>query len=116
MEILGSIVLVVHLAGFAALFGAWLVEIVNRRTNVTRLMQWGLVVTLVAGLALAAPWGIHHELDYAKIGVKLVILVVIGALLGIIGARQRRGARVAAPLFWAIGVLTLGNAALAVIW
>ncbi|GAA4781869.1 MULTISPECIES: Fe-S protein [Microbacterium] len=116
MEILRSIVLVVHLVGFATLFGAWLVEAVNKRTQVTRLMHWGLAIAGVAGLALAAPWGIDHPLNYAKIGVKFAILLAIGALLGILAARQKRGAQIAAPLFWAVGILTLANASIAAIW
>ena len=44
-----------------------------------RLMNWGLAIAGLAGLILAAPWGIEYELNYVKIGVKLVILVIIGA-------------------------------------
>ena len=87
MEFLRHLVVLVHLVGFALLFGAWAVEAIGGRRNVTRLMNWGLAVAAVAGLALAAPWGVSHELNYIKIGVKLVILLVIGALLGIGSAR-----------------------------
>ena len=46
-----------------------------------------------------------------------MILLVIGALLGIGLARQRRSDQpVARPVFAAVGVLTLTNAALAVLW
>src|SRR6478735_6030062 len=90
METLRHIVLLVHLVGFALLFGAWAVEAVNRRYGVTRLMNWGLLIAGVAGLALAAPWGISYELNYVKIGTKLVVLIAIGALIGIGSARQRR--------------------------
>jgi hypothetical protein len=51
-----------------------------------------------------------------KIGVKLLILLIIGALLGIGMSRQRKGAAVAPAVFWAVGILTLLNAAIAVIW
>ena len=33
MEILRHVVVLVHLVGFAILFGAWVVEVVNRRTG-----------------------------------------------------------------------------------
>ena len=115
METLRAIVVLVHLVGFAILFGAWVVEAVGRH-RITRLMNVGLAIAAVAGLALAAPWGVEYELNYAKIGVKLVILLVIGALLGIGSARQRKSGNVPAALFWPIGVLTLANAAIAVIW
>jgi len=116
MEILRHVVLLVHLVGFAILFGAWVVEAVNGHRGITRLMSWGLAVAAVAGLALAAPWGIDYELDYVKIGVKLVILLAIGALLGIGSARQRKTGSVPGALFWSIGALTLVNAAIAVLW
>ncbi|NHI17835.1 Fe-S protein [Microbacterium excoecariae] len=116
METLRSIVVLVHLIGFATLFGAWIVEVASRRREITRVMHWGLAIALVAGLALAAPWGIDGELNYTKIAIKLVVVVVIGALLGIGAARQKRTGAVPAAIFWLIGLLTVLNAALAVIW
>lgn len=116
MEILRHIVVLVHLVGFAILFGAWVVEAVNGKRQITRLMHWGLAIAAVAGLALAAPWGIEYDLNYMKIGVKLVILLVIGALLGIGAGRQRKSGSVPPAIFWSIGVLTLANAAIAVLW
>jgi hypothetical protein len=116
MEFLRHLVVLLHLVGFAILFGAWVVEAVSRRRSVTRLMEWGLAIAGVAGLILAAPWGIDHDLNYVKIGIKLVILLVIGALLGIGRGRQKKTGSVPAGIFWSIGVLTLTNAALAVLW
>ena len=115
MEILRHAVVLVHLVGFAVLFGAWVVEAFGQR-RITRVMHWGLAIAAVAGLALAAPWGIEYSLNYAKLGTKLVVLLIIGALLGIGAGRQRRTGSVPPALFWGIGVLTLLNAALAVLW
>ncbi|MCO7202946.1 Fe-S protein [Microbacterium sp. CnD16-F] len=115
MEILRSIVVLVHLVGFATLFGAWVVELVGQR-RVTRIMHWGLGIALVAGLALSAPWGLDHDLNYAKIGIKLVVLVLIGGLLGAGAGRLRKSGSVPAGIFWPIGILTVLNAGLAVIW
>ncbi|MCZ4068229.1 Fe-S protein [Microbacterium sp. H37-C3] len=115
METLRGIVLVVHLIGFATLFGAWLVEALGAR-RITRVMSYGLLVAGVAGLALAAPWGTDHEFNYVKITVKLVILLVIGALLGIGSARQKRAQAVPAAIFWLIGIGTVANVAIAVLW
>ena len=116
MEILRHVVLLVHLVGFATLFGAWVVEAVARRIRVTRLMDWGLAIAAVAGVILAAPFGVEYELNYVKIGTKLVVLLVIGALLGIGSARQRRTGSLPPVMFWLIGILTLANAAIAVLW
>lgn len=116
METLRGIVLLVHLVGFAILFGAWFVEVVARRVRLTRPMDYGLLIAGLAGLVLAAPWGLSSELDYVKIGVKLAILLVIGALLGIGSARQRKQGAVPPAIFWLVGILTLTNAAVAVLW
>lgn len=115
MEILRHVVVLVHLTGFAILFGAWVVEAVGQR-RVTRLMTWGMLIAAVAGVALAAPWGIDYPLNYTKLGVKLVVLLAIGALLGIGTARQRKTGAVPPVMFWLVGILTILNAALAVLW
>lgn len=116
MEILRHIVVFLHIVGFAVLFGAWVVEAVNRRVRVTPVMSWGLLIAAVTGLALAAPWGVEYSLNYVKISVKLVVLIVIGALLGIGSARQRKTGSLSPAIFWSVGALALLNAALAVIW
>ncbi|RLK47820.1 Fe-S protein [Microbacterium telephonicum] len=115
MEILRHAVVLVHLVGFAVLFGAWVVEAFGQR-RVTRLQHWGMAIAAVAGLALAAPWGIEYDLNYVKLGTKLVVLLIIGALLGVGAGRQRRTGSVPPAVFWLIGILTLLNAALAVLW
>lgn len=115
MEILRHAVVLVHLVGFATLFGAWVVEAVGQR-RITRVQHWGLAIAGLAGFALAAPWGIEYDLNYMKIGTKLVVLLIIGALLGIGAGRQRKTGSVPPAVFWAIGILTLLNAGLAVLW
>jgi hypothetical protein len=116
MEFVRHLVVLVHLVGFALLFGAWAVEAVSRRVRFTRLMSWGLLVAGLAGLVLAAPFGTDGPLNYTKLAVKLVVLLVIGALLGIGTARQRRGAALPPVMFWLVGILALGNAAIAILW
>ncbi len=118
METLRHIVLFVHLIGFATLFGAWAVEAFGGKKQITRQMHIGVTIAAVAGLALAAPWGLPEgvEMNYAKIGTKLVILLIIGALLGIGQGRQRKSGEVPPAMFWGIGILTLVNAGIAVLW
>jgi len=117
MEYLRLIVLLFHLVGFALLFGGWAAQSFSGRREVTRVMNIGLGIAAVAGLILAAPWGLTHDLNYVKIGVKLVVLLIIGALMGIGQSRARKGGGEVAPaLWWSIGLLTLLNAALAVLW
>ncbi len=81
-ELLRHVVVLLHIVGFAITFGAWTAEAAAKRFRFTRTMDYGLLLSLLTGLALAAPWPDGIELNYRKIGVKLVILVVIGGVLG----------------------------------
>jgi hypothetical protein len=117
MDVLRSVVVLLHIVGFAITFGAWVAEAAAKRFRTTRLMDYGILVSLLTGLALAAPWPAGVELNYPKIGVKLVILLILGGVLGMGNARQRRtGNPVPRPLFVSVGVLSLAAAAVAVIW
>lgn len=118
METLRHFVLLIHLIGFATLFGAWAVQAFGGKHAIVRLMHVGVTIAAVAGLALAAPWGVPEgvDFDYAKIGTKLVVVLVIGAFLGIGQGRQRKSGAVPPVLFWGIGALTLINAGVAVLW
>ncbi|WP_445169657.1 Fe-S protein [Mycolicibacterium sp. Dal123E01] len=117
MELLRHVVVLVHIVGFAVTFGGWVAEAAARRFRTTRVMDYGLLVSLLTGIALAAPWPAGIVLNYPKIGTKLAILIVIGGLLGMGNARQRRtGEPVPRPVFVSVGVLSLTAAAIAVLW
>ena len=116
MELLRNVVVLLHLVGFAVTFGAWVAEAAARRFRFTPVMNYGILISFLTGVALAAPWP-AEETNYPNGGVKLVILLAIGALLGIGSARQRRsGDPVARPVFVAVGVLALAAAAIGVLW
>jgi hypothetical protein len=117
MELLRNVVVLLHIVGFAVTFGAWAAEATAKRFRTTRIMDYGILISLLTGLALAAPWPTGIELNYPKIAVKLVILVALGGLLGMGNARQRRtGNSVPRPLFVSVGVLSFVAAAIAVLW
>jgi hypothetical protein len=119
METLREIVVFLHLLGFATLFGAWAAQAFGGKRQFTQLMNVGLAVAGLAGLALAAPWGIDWTPGmsfYIKITVKLVVLIVIGGLIGMGMARQKREQPVPAFAFWLVGVLALLNAGLGFFW
>jgi hypothetical protein len=117
MELLRNVVVLLHITGFAITFGAWAAEAAARRFRTTRLMDYGLLLSLLTGLALAAPWPAGIELNYPKIGTKLVILIVIGGLLGMGSLRQKRtGEAVPRAMFASIGILAFIAAGIAVLW
>lgn len=117
MQHLRDAVVLIHIVGFALTFGSWAAEAFARRFRTTRLMDYGVLVSLLTGLALAAPWPAGIELNYPKIGVKLVILLVLAGLVGVSNARQRkRDIVVPRPVFYVIGALSFGAAAIAVLW
>ncbi|ORW63608.1 Fe-S protein [Mycolicibacter senuensis] len=117
MDVLRHVIVLLHIVGFAVIFGALAAQGFERRFQLTPLMDYGVVLSLLTGLALAAPWPADVVLNYPKIGTKLVILVALGAVLGIGRARQRRsGGDAPRALFYAAGALTLTAAGLAVIW
>jgi len=45
-----------HVVGFAITFGAWVGEAAAKRFRTTRVMDYGILLSLLTGLALAAPW------------------------------------------------------------
>jgi hypothetical protein len=117
VELLRNVVVLLHIIGFAVTFGAWAAEAVAKRFRTTRIMDYGILISLLTGLVLAAPWPAGVELNYPKIVVKLVILVVLGGLLGMGNARQRRtGDPVPRPLFISVGALSFVAAGIAVLW
>lgn len=116
MEILRNIVVLLHLLGFALLFGGWVAQIVRRELSVSLIMRIGLTTQLVTGLILAIPFPEGIELNYVKLAVKLGILIVIGGAFGVLITRERRGMQVLLAMFWSIGVLAFANAAIAILW
>ena len=117
MEVLRSVIVLLHIVGFAVTFGSLITEAAAGRFQFTRVMDYGLLVSLLTGLTLAAPWPAGVVLNYPKLGLKLLILIVLGGVLGMGSARQRRtGEAVARPIFVVAVLLSLTAAGIAVIW
>lgn len=116
MEVLRHVIVLLHIIGFALTFGALAAEAAARRFQITALMNYGMLLSLLTGLALAAPWPAGIVLNYPKIETKLVLVVALGAALGIGRARQRRTGDIQYPLFYAAAALSLIAASIAVIW
>jgi hypothetical protein len=105
-----------HLVGFALLIGGWAVQFLASRTQVSLPMRIGLGAMIGTGLLLSIPFPAGVDLDYVKLGVKLVIALGVGALFGVVETRAKAGKTVSRGLFGSVGALALVNAAVAVFW
>ncbi len=114
-EGLRTALVLIHIVGFALLFGGWASQVFTRSYRVTTVIRSGLGVMIASGLLLAIPFPDDVHLDYLKLGVKLVIALGIGALFGVCLTREKAG-RPSRIAFWAIGVLAIVNAVIAFFW
>ena len=112
MEPLRLILLFLHLVGFAVLLGGAVAQYFSGTIRINKPMVWGAGAQLVTGIALSAPLGRDHDLNPAKLGVKLVVAAMIFAMVFF----SRKRASVNSGHFLAIIGLTLANAAVAVFW
>ena len=112
MEVLRLALLYVHLIGFALLLGGGAAQYFAGKLRVNPAMLWGALIQLVTGLALAAPLPRPEQPDPAKLAVKLVIALAIGAMVFF----SRNRAEVNRGHFLATIGLTLVNAGVAVFW
>ena len=117
MEILRNVLLVLHLVGVAAILGGALVQLapgLQGKGRVIATMMHGVWLQLITGIALV---GVIQAADLddvnnAKIGVKLAVLIVI-TVIAFLNRKKDPVARWVIPV---IGVLALANIAIAVFW
>jgi hypothetical protein len=118
MEILHNILLVLHFIGLASLLGGFLVQMKSFKTKsavINPAILHGALTQLVTGLALVGVAEMDPDndaLNYAKIGTKLTVLLVIYVLALV----NRKKSSVPTPIIGAIGALTILNIVLAVFW
>jgi hypothetical protein len=113
MQIAQQILVLLHLIGFAALFGGFLVQVRAKQPEVNASMLNGSFAVLLTGLALVALEEIGRDpVNHIKIATKLLITAVIVVL----AAKNRKFASIPRGLWGLIGALTIANAALAVLW
>jgi peptidoglycan/LPS O-acetylase OafA/YrhL len=113
METLEHVVVVVHLLGWAALFGGMVVQLREPTKVVNAAMRDGIGTAFVAGLLVvglleAGDDPVNHAKVAVKFAVGLVVLVLVMANL--------RKDRVPDGLFYAILALTVLNVGVAVLW
>jgi Na+-translocating ferredoxin:NAD+ oxidoreductase RnfD subunit len=114
MDFLRDLLLFFHFIGLAALFGGLFVQIKAEPRVVNNAMFHGILTQLVTGLALVGVLeGMPDEdVNHAKIGVKLVVALVIGALVVV----NRKKRVLPNGLYFALLGLTVLNIGVAVFW
>lgn len=109
MEFGYGLLVAAHMLGLAAIVGAFFVQMRRKQDFVLAPVLAGAITQLVSGLALV---GLNeaqdNDLNYAKIGTKLVVaVVVLAAAIAAVVVQRRRG-RVQ-PFFHTAGGLAVVN-------
>jgi hypothetical protein len=115
MQIAHQILVLLHLIGFAALFGGLLVQLRAKEPEVNAAMLYGSVALLITGAALVWLEVIRpgeDPVNYVKIAIKLVVTAMVVLLV----VKNRKFATIPRGLWGLIVGLTLTNAAVAVLW
>ena len=113
MDFLRDVLLFLHFIGLAALFGGLFVQLKTRPRVVNNAMFHGILTQLVTGLLLVGLLEAGDDaVDHAKVGVKLTVALVIGALVLV----NRKKQSLADGLYLGLLGLTALNIAVAVFW
>ncbi|MCF2530054.1 hypothetical protein [Yinghuangia soli] len=117
MDVVRQLLLVLHIVGIGSLLGGFLTQVKGFKTGDVRIvpaMTHGALTMLVTGVALVGvrQGALDLPVDNTKIGVKLAILVGILLMVWTNRAKDRVDVRI----FGAIGLLTVANIAIAVMW
>ena len=113
MQFAYQILVLVHLIGFAALFGGFLIQLRSKEPEVNAAMLHGSLTLLITGLALVTLEEIGPDpVNHLKIAIKLITTAMIVLLV----AKNRKFASIPRGLWALIGGLTIANAAVAVLW
>jgi hypothetical protein len=108
-----QIVVLIHLIGFACLFGGSVVQLRATEPDVNAAMLHGAWLALVTGAALVgfAVLG-HDQLNYPKLSIKAALTLFLVILV----SKNRKFASIPKGLLALIGAMTLANATVAVLW
>lgn len=112
MEFLRQLLLVIHLLGFAALFGGMFLQMRDPEKKINAAMRDGAGTAFLTGLLLV---GVLEgtdgvSLDHTKVGIKLVVSLVILVLV----MANLKKPKIPTGLFWGIFGLTVVNVGVAV--
>ncbi|MEU4394194.1 hypothetical protein [Kribbella sp. NPDC023855] len=116
MDFVRDVLTLLHLVGFAALFGGFFVQLKAARPVVNNAMLHGALTQLVTGVLLVGiASGVKDDdftVDNTKIGVKLLVVLGITVLVFL----HRKRPSISRGMLFTIGGLTLLNAIIAVFW
>ncbi|AXJ10778.1 hypothetical protein [Arthrobacter sp. PM3] len=115
MKIVFDILVFLHIVGAAMIVGIWIGQM--KKPTVHPRQFDGAVLQLLTGIAMM---GLIPALDmqanYAKLGIKFVIALIV-AVLAFIGSRKyKKGEPVSKGLAHSVGGLALLNVAIATLW
>lgn len=116
MEIVKGILVVLHLVGFAAIFGSIMAQLPNVKRGaavITNGVLHGITTMFATGILLVAmAYMMGEPVNNGKISAKLVVLIVIAVL--VIAFRKKEP--VSGGVLGAIAGLSVLNVAFAVLW
>ena len=116
MDFLHDVLTLLHLVGFAALFGGFFTQLKSPAPVVNAAMLHGALTQLVTGVLLVGiASGVQDDdftVDNTKIAVKLVVVLVVTGLVLV----YRKRPSISRGVLFGIGGLTLLNAVVAVFW
>ncbi len=114
MDVVYGILVVLHLLGWAMVFGGALAGM--RKATLNAGVFHGILTALLTGIlltGLASADVVDRDVDTTKIAVKLVVALAVTALV-VLG--RRRGEKVTKGWLGAVAGLTALNVAVAVLW
>jgi len=116
MEIALKLTLILHFIGLAALLGGFMTQLSAPIKSVTRSMldgAWTMLATGIVLVGLLSSGAVEDEKpDHMKFGVKGLVLAAIVILL----MQNRKKESVEKGTFFVIGLLSITNIAIAVLW
>jgi hypothetical protein len=115
VEIVYDLVVVLHFVGLASLLGGVLVQLRSSgERRILPAMNHGALTQLVTGLVIVGLGEavLDRDYDQVKVAVKLAVTLVVVVLVWV----NRRRELVPDGLYALIGLLTLANVVVAVLW
>ena len=120
IEVIRNITLILHFIGIGALLGGFLTQMKAMRTSQAKIVPainhgaWTMFVTglILTGVAEYRAGIIGFEVNHALIGAKTLVVVVILVLVLL----NRKKPTVSPAVFGSIGLLTIANITMAVLY